>query len=841
MIALLALAGAGPLSLEHNLDLLTGQVDVSPWGLELAAGHDDVVALAGPVLPAGPRELELAVDEVADGLAWAWAVIGNAPPGARAGLLKVTWADGSQQARPLILGEDVARFGAPETLPYGVMVPVGGDALTVWTWRNPRPDVPIQRIVLQAADPRLSLAVAAVSTWSGEPPVDHVPVASRPDGLARAVDPAQPLPGPEAWRVEGPAGDEGFVVVRDGHFAFEQGGRVRFWGVNLLNEVAVPTMEESDVLARQVADAGFNMARLHHVDSQRVGVVEPGNRFDDEKLDRMDYLAARLADEGVYLFLEVATNRSLGSPDGASGPYAGVPNGHKLVSMFDPTWTAAYEAWLRAWLDRENPHRGLRLAEDPSIAVVELGNEHTLVGAWLSGGLERLPAAHRATLDDAWNAWLAERYANDVELAAAWTGSVHEGLQAGEQLGAVQRAPVASMHVDSWPEARTRDLYLFYAELEATFYARMKAVVREIGFRVPITTTAAGRHESSALHAHRDDFADTHFYWDQIARKSQLSDASMVASPSSGRLGQVLAEAHHGKPFSISELNTPHGNHAATEAPLAWATLAGVQDWDALVWLNYTNGPYDPAPAGIRAMWELSADPLRWGQMPVASALFRSGQLTPAPGLRLLHSAPDRVVARVAARREPSRPELDDVSFWLGHQVRSSFTSEVPAVDVAGEPIGDVGWWPDAGLLVADTTSFSLAVGPCAQGGSGEGGGLLASERLRPCLDDFAAVSLVDLDGTTLGEGDALLTVAGRTYNAGQVQSVSGRTILEWGGGGTTVVQPRGEVVLSWPRRPEVRPLAVDGSEGAPVRVRRVRGGDWRFELSDETMSWVVR
>jgi len=848
VLGLVLVARGEPLELETNVELaaldvaVRAPLDGSRW--DLHPSGTEVVQLVGPDAPMAPGHVDLAVGEPAHGVSFAWAARGDALPGQRVGALEVMWSDGVRDSVPLAVGEQVGLLHDPETLEGARLWWIGADAaVSVWTWWNPRPEVPIEQLRVRGKRGPVSLVLVAASTFDGAPADSLLTPARAAAGRPVEVRPELALPSPEAWRVEGPAGHRGFVGVHDGHLGFEDGERARFWGINLLNEVALPTHEEADVLASQLADAGFNMARLHHVDGSRAGLVGPGG-FDAEALDRFDYLVARLKEEGLYLFLEVASSKGFGEEDGVTPPYDGVPNGHKLVSMFEPTWTAAYETWLRTWLDRENPYTGLRLADDPGIAVVELGNEHSLVGAWLSGGLERLPDAHRASLDARWNAWLAERYPDAEALSAAWQGELRSGLLPTEAWGEVQRAPVASMHVDGWPDGRVRDLYHFYAELEALFYARMHAAVEGLGFRVPVTSTAVARPEAAVLHALRDDYVDTHAYWDQVVRRTSLTDRSMVATGSDPVLVRTLLAAEAGKPFTVSEFNNAHPNHASAEAPLTWAALAAVQDWDALVWLNYTNGPYREAPAEIAGIWELHADPVRWGQMPVASAVFRGALVASAPGLRVVHTDPSRMAGRVVSRRAPGAPELDDIAFWLAHRVRSSRTSTVAALDTAGAANGDLGWWPEANQLVIDTDALDAVVGGpgVVPAGAGEGAGAVTASHVAVELDGFSAVSLVNLEGHSLDEGGpALLTVAGRTWNQGQVLSAHGTRILAWGADGTVATLPAGEVLVRWPRRPDIRRWTDEGPVGEPLEAHRRGGGWWAVEPSAEALHYLVR
>ena len=64
-----------------------------------------------------------------------------------------------------------------------------------------------------------------------------------------------------------PAGANGFVQVKDGHF-FTGDQRIRFWGMNLCFGANFPSHEEADKAAPHLAKLGCNAIRFHHMDMQ---------------------------------------------------------------------------------------------------------------------------------------------------------------------------------------------------------------------------------------------------------------------------------------------------------------------------------------------------------------------------------------------------------------------------------------------------------------------------------------------------------------------------------------------------------------------------------------------
>jgi hypothetical protein len=801
-----------------------------PSVLTVGPGH----ASAWEAVPAEPFSV----------LVLAWGYAGDARDGQVVAIVKLAYADGEAHTVKARLGDQVFDVSTPQTASGLQPLSLGGDqALGLFQLRNPRPDEAVSAVTLRARGGGTILLGAAATAPDTVLPSPSV----RPplDGFTFALPTDTVQPQPIQGRIEGPAGLRGFVTERDGHLVDAQGERVRFWGVNLLGPACAPPKDQAAAFARTLAGAGVNLVRLHHCDGDRAGIVrsdrDPGTPlFDAEALDRYDWFVAALRDAGVHLFLEGATSRRFTPADGLEGTGAGLQNGHKWVPMFDPAWHDAYLAWLGEWLGRENPYTGLTPAQDPAVVLVELTNEHSLIAAWSAGQLERLALAHRQTLDGLWNAWLEDRY-GDQGPGHAWIGSAHPGLQPEEGPGTVRRAPEHRALAAAWPDQRARDLLDFYASLEEAFFVSVRDYARDqLGIQVPLIGTTNFNHPTvGVLQENLGLVPDTHGAWDRTGSPVRLGNRSLLADPRGSPLAAILATPVHERPFVISELGHRTPNDYAAEAPLTWAALAAVQDWDALIWLHYVNGPWDSAPTHIDSPNALRAASDRWAQFGVASALFRSGDVAAAKGLLPLHVDSEGVRADPVALTE--LPELADLSLILGHRIRR-VVDRPEVAPVAGTPGNQVGWWREPGRLVIVTPRIQALVGaPGAPGG--EGAGPRTAPRLDVALEQFAAVSLASLDGEDLdATGHALLTVATRSENGGSVRTAGGEHVLVWGTGATVQGRATGTVRFAWEGRPVVRPLAADGTPGEPVPVERAGRGWWALPLASagDTLWWDI-
>ena len=223
-----------------------------------------------------------------------------------------------------------------------------------------------------------------------------------------------------------PAGANGFVQVKDGHF-FTGDQRIRFWGMNLCFGANFPSHEEADKAAPHLAKLGCNAIRFHHMDMQDApnGIWqtnEDGSReLSAEQVDRLDYFLARLHENGIYANINLHVSRTLTEPEG----YPQLKNGqwwagaNKWVTYYDPDVQSELKQYCRDLLDHTNPYRKLKRTEDPGIALIEMLNENffSVKGTAL---LKHLPDRFVESYRVKWNQWLQTKYADHESLASAW-------------------------------------------------------------------------------------------------------------------------------------------------------------------------------------------------------------------------------------------------------------------------------------------------------------------------------------------------------------------------------------------------------------------------------------
>jgi hypothetical protein len=313
---------------------------------------------------------------------------------------------------------------------------------------------------------------------------------------------------PDARGTEGPllldlrslnepvAGQSGWVRRQGDRIVLGDGRPVRFWAVNTTG--AAP-LEELETLARDLAQRGVNMVRIHGGAGKTLLDFKTG-RLDTVKhevVDQMHRAVAAAKKAGIYTFvsnsffiieLHVKASYELEGYTQAwldANPKRDVPFG--LVFLNDRL-RGAFKGWLREFVTSPNPYDAEKrpLARDPAVAVIEILNEDNLFFFTFSPA--NWPPEQRVLAGRKFHAWVAEtfRQPGDADatatvrrVAAAWGKPHPEDNLAEGVLGLVNAARMG----EATPETpRLGAQIRFLAGVQRGFHAEMTALLREAGF-----------------------------------------------------------------------------------------------------------------------------------------------------------------------------------------------------------------------------------------------------------------------------------------------------------------------------------------------------------------------
>ena len=228
-------------------------------------------------------------------------------------------------------------------------------------------------------------------------------------------------------------------------------------------------------------------------------------------------------------------------------------------------------------------------------------------------------------------------HVEDLQLSP---GARLAGLQAGESLD----KPGLSIPVTFTP-AQQADWIAFLVDTEKAYADEMRQVVKdELKARALLAITQIEYGGiAGMIREHDMDYTDAHAYWQHpIFPKTPWDPANwrIQNTPEVAALGeQELAHLAYrriaDRPFSISEYDHPAPSDYACEMIPTYATLASLQDWDAIYTFAMDNYLAND-PDQIRSYFEQASHPAKWCLYPFAALVFRQGLIAPAAAASVL-------------------------------------------------------------------------------------------------------------------------------------------------------------------------------------------------------------
>jgi len=390
-----------------------------------------------------------------------------------------------------------------------------------------------------------------------------------------------------------PAGRHGKVRARGDQLVFEDGTVARFWGTNVVGYAlfygSKPAIANQ---AKRIAAMGYNIARIHHHDSDWVdpNVFDKSSgdtqKLDSSSLDMIDWWMKCLKDEGVYVWLDLHVGRHFREGDGIEGysEIAGQKGIVKGFSYVNPRIEALMQRFAEQYLTHLNRYTGLAYKDDPALAGVLITNENDLSGHF---GSLLLPNAKNPI-----HQRLFETQASSI--ASGMNLPVHKSLR-------------------TWEPGPSK---IVLNEMEERFYRRAIDHLHQLGVTAPIATSSfwGGDLLSALPSLSIGDVVDAHSYGDP---------ESLSANPrhTANFITFIGAAQIADKPLAITEWNVEYPKRDRFIAPLYLASIADLQGWDVPMIFSYLNvAVEEPTKPDT---WSVSFDPAISALMPAAAIMFR--------------------------------------------------------------------------------------------------------------------------------------------------------------------------------------------------------------------------
>ncbi len=505
-----------------------------------------------------------------------------------------------------------------------------------------------------------------------------------------------------------PADDAYVIANEEGHLSLG-GERQRYWGVifsgtgGSWGKMPSDTPEQKaaryakmkkdvESAADRVVDMGFNLFRtwMRFNDS-------PWEKGDCSENDSNAYFLAQLEQRGVKVWasgLHMNTyvkDEDVALVDDPATAEAWVAALHEaeiykngkawarefLPCIWDARSEAAFIKDLRENANFQNHYKGgMRLADDPQNIVWEITNEQRWLPQMLRGQWQKYPAYFRDGLLVRWHEFLAKKYGTEDKLRTAWLNLLPgESLSertilltpmAGKtqvvMLGDTNPAAVAALknvvaqaHTrDDFNRRRGEDVIEFLLNMLIDHKQRVKAALKEFGkscaLSVCLFDTGEGYNtQYTWLHQQGDavsictymsglmhDKQDKRFPWNTL-----LDEPPRVA----WNVPWVETQRIPGKPYLVYENTEDNPSKYRAEWPYLMASLASIQDMDAVCFHLFNNhlvdsddperyskrmdysAPYIKGPEGFHHRY----DEVMTSAIRGAGQIFRNDSLPPAP------------------------------------------------------------------------------------------------------------------------------------------------------------------------------------------------------------------
>jgi hypothetical protein len=428
-----------------------------------------------------------------------------------------------------------------------------------------------------------------------------------------------------------PAGKFGYLTIRNGDFFFANDKKVRWFGLNIVdNRLFNMTNNDADLVARKLAALGVNIVRIHHLTAAWqvthpffVNRKKSALEFNDKALERLDYFIAALKKEGIYITAELIDSAfeipALESPDKEKLNM----NQVKILLMIDPQIQKYAKEYIKKFYTRNNRYTGTSLFNDPQFAMLGLVNEISM--GYHNGALQyTLRPFYMKRLQNRFEQWLAHKGLPKSEFALRW---------------------------DDEYSAR------FWNETLKDSYKMWSDYVRQLGFKGVISGSNFAENFFHIVPSLSCDFMDTHLYWGGYAgwEKKYLESIEnkrfsvLLKKPvnEGGYTKNLFARfslgAVSGKPFISSEHRTAPGaascdfgkdvnmfsEFRAVDLPF-FATIQAFQDWDGFYVFASQGTEKINQSERMGHILDVRYDTTYLGTFPLASYILRGQVIQPA-------------------------------------------------------------------------------------------------------------------------------------------------------------------------------------------------------------------
>lgn len=538
-------------------------------------------------------------------------------------------------------------------------------SIFMYVMENPNPDKVIEKIVCETpGDGAFDMIVAATLTDSGPYKMIETdrgnPDTSdwiRYDGYVRGSLRGTALDMTQYVSADAPSGKRGWMKADGDKLVFDDGTLVRLWGADTSCTEMFRSHEEIDEKLEEIASWGFNLLRLHkygQTNHSQFNIYTSGSgkdHFDDQRVDQLCYMVAKMKELGMYLLLDLKVT---GSSNEDMNIRKDVAENSGWLGGEDTTQRDIN--FVKELMLTYNPYTGMTLGEDPTICMVDFKNENS--------GMNITRDGVRGIGDEIrvrFNNWLIEKYGTTEELRKAWTYTGKDLLKEGENLEDKTVELQYSGERSNSTRPRSEDSTNFICDSMIEYARRINETLDECGYKGLRTPTTIWGGEYAALMyvltSGESDYVDTHDYWSHPSGDNSLhgnvqigwnAPISMLETNRFGYMGRIFNQNIYDMPHTITEWDECDINPTMSEGFPLMAIFSAYQNWVPMAFtaamgatetmilddtgsrqlLNNDFWAGDPSvPDGF---WFYGGHPVKMAVGPASALLFLRGDVIPA-------------------------------------------------------------------------------------------------------------------------------------------------------------------------------------------------------------------
>lgn len=684
--------------------------------------------------------------------------------------------------------------------------------------------------------------------------------------------------------LDAPAGKHGYLDHYEGdNFYFEDGTEARFWGIDVTAGSCYPTHENAVETARKIAQSGFNLVRLHLIDSGTIwGPKADGGRVMREEIsDRLCYFISELKKQGIYVFIDMMISMPITSDLSDTYDIENLYGGMKYISYFNKDIREETMKYTRALLSLYNKYTGMTLYDDPVIALIDLKNEDSV------GCLGDLQSdKYRREVQIRYNDWLIEKYGTTEKLIEAWgddrdvydrkyvlydgesledkTVKIFEGTYFGETY--YNGAEVNWQHRN----ARAVDEFKFRDLLQEEYFNSCISEMREMGVKCMITGStswSSNGFDRSSYYANRNtDFTDVHYYHAMPSNTAYVDGVTKTDAIASvlERDGEEIGKAYSminnitmrrvkGHPMTVSEWNDTAPNKYRSETLLmmsAYSALNGINPV-GFAWGDVSSLCSATTQTYKKATFPMAESPEYALAFPTAARMFLRNDVSETEknfyGTRLQGNE-----AFTVSNQFLGNKGLYNKYLGLVGKTGMTFDDTYEESDNDNSILqltydawnGDKNFVSVTGELSTDYTNKMFKVNtPKAQAISGfTQGKTIELNDVKFTLDNYYATAYMNsVDDLPMNESrQILITLVGDTRNTGQEMSEDEKTMIK-GGTGPVLCEPiTGTITIKSDKTIRVQKVSTKGVVDNSFVKTKKSGSEWSFTADGTAVYYLI-